>query len=355
MSNTAEFTVNLDAFAANLAAIRERVAPADHMLVVKDDAYAHGLAPIVERAWAEGVRWIGALDVATGMQVRQILGDEARIFAWMLQGPADVTDAVAARLDCGVGSIALLHEIAAGSAGERVAVHLKIDTGLHRNGVRPEAWADFVAQAREYELAERIRVVGIWSHIAEASDGEDDISRAVFDEAVAAARAAGLAPEKLHLAASAAAFARAEYRYDMVRIGAFAYGIRSTDGPSDDELGIRPIGTLRASVLPSDDAVPALDDDGVPPPVAVDLGWNGIPSLAAKHLTVQTSAGQRQVIRVTADVTLIEPWTPEPDEIVALLGGEALETATDLAERIGTIGEEPILRISPLIPRRYLP
>ncbi|MGF3052464.1 alanine racemase [Microbacterium sp. YY-03] len=340
----AELVVDLDAFAANLATIRERVAPADHMLVVKDDAYAHGLAPIVTRAWQEGVRWIGALDVATGVRVRELLGADARIFAWMLQGAADIADAVAADLDCGIGTEALLEDVAAGSVGTPVTVHLKIDTGLHRNGVRPERWRAFVERAHALEAAGAIHVRGIWSHIAETSDASDDEARAIFDWAVGEARAVGLTPTRMHLAASAASFARPDYRYDMVRIGAFAYGIRSTDGPSDAELGITPIATLEATVRHvSDDAV------------VIDAGWNGLMTLAETNTAVQTPAGSRQIMSIKADVVTCEPWPAQPGDRVALFGGSALESATDIAERIGTIGEEIVLRVSPEIPRKYLP
>ena len=58
-------------------------------------------------------------------------------------------------------------------------VHLKIDTGLHRNGVRPEEWGTFVSRAAGLEAEGVIDVEGVWSHIAEASDAEDDVARAV--------------------------------------------------------------------------------------------------------------------------------------------------------------------------------
>lgn len=341
---TARMEIDLDVFAANLHAIRRRVAPAEHMLVVKDDAYAHGLEPIIARAWQEGVRWIGALDVATGVRVREVLGDGANIFAWMLQGEADVVDAVTAHLDCGIGTEELLEDVAAAAAGNPISVHLKIDTGLHRNGVRPERWQAFVARAQELEAAGAISVRGIWSHIAETSDASDDDARAVFDWAVAEARSAGLTPTHMHLAASAAAFARPEYRYDMVRIGAFAYGVRSTDGPSDAELGIRPIGTVTADVAEVTDAE-----------VVLDAGFDALMSLAAGHLHVQIPAGSRAVNRIGSDGIVCEPWPAVPGERVALFGGSALESATDIAERIGTIGEEILLRVSPEIPRHYRP
>src|SRR5690349_24814949 len=74
---SAVLRVDLDAFAANLAQVRRRVQPSTLMLVVKDDAYGHGLVPIARRAWTEGIEWFGAFDVPTGAAVRAELGPAA--------------------------------------------------------------------------------------------------------------------------------------------------------------------------------------------------------------------------------------------------------------------------------------
>lgn len=344
---TAVLSVDLDAFAKNLARVRRTVAPAALMLVVKDDAYGHGLAPIVGRAWAEGVTWFGAFDVPTGAAVRAQLGPDPRVFAFIAASDGDVVDAVAADLDIGVGDAALLERVAATAdrAGTRARVHLKIDTGLHRNGIRPEEWRGFVARAAELSAAGALDVVGIWTHIAEASDQDDDDARAAFDTAVSQAREAGLSPDLLHLAASAASFARPAFRYDMVRVGAFCYGIRPADGPSERELGIRPIARLTASVITSDgDAV------------TVDVGaLDGLPSSLAGRIRVGTPAGPRRV-RSIDTVTVVESWPDAaPGDTVTVYGpGESGEsTATTLGEAIGTIGEEIALRVSPLVRREY--
>src|SRR3546814_3820768 len=150
---TARLVVDLDAFAANLRVIRGQIAPAHHMLVVKDDAYGHGLLPVVRRAHAEGLRWFGAFDTATGRAVREALGPDVRVFVWMLESTDDLHAAVEADLDLGVGDDLLLEDLAAlgpapaGSLPPRV--HLKIDTGLPRNGLRPDQWPDAVGRAAE--------------------------------------------------------------------------------------------------------------------------------------------------------------------------------------------------------------
>jgi alanine racemase len=343
---TAELHVDLDVFAANLGRVRANVSPAEMMLVVKNDAYGHGLSPIIRRASTEGIRWFGAFDVETGCVVRAELGGDARVFVWMTASADDAGAAVDADLDVGVGDAEVLEDIAAAArrGGRRARIHLKIDTGLHRNGVRPEEWPGFVARAAELAAEGGVEVVGVWSHIAEASDAEDDAARAVFEAALEVVGAAGLTPAHRHLAASAASFAREEFRYDLVRVGAFAYGVRSAGGASEQELGIRLSATLRADVTRVDErgatiAIGALD---------------GLPSSLAGRVQVGTPAGLRGLLNVEDD-SLVEGWpAASVGDVVTVFGGaENEKSPTDLAEAIGSVGEEILVRLSPLVSRRY--
>lgn len=341
----AELRVDLDVLAANIAAVRARVAPAALMLVVKDDAYGLGIPAVVARAQQAGVTRFGAFDVVTGSAVRAVAGPEAQIFAWQTTGPDGIRRALRDRIDLGVGDRDFLTDIAGVARAEGIAarVHLKIDTGLHRNGIRPEDWPDAVAEARRMVEAGLIEIEGVWSHIAEASDAEDDLSRAVFDRAVQQASDAGLRVPLRHLAASAAAFARPEFRYDAVRIGAFCYGVRSADGPHESALGLRSMATLVAPVA-------AVVGDTV----TVGIGaLDGLPSNLAGRMPVHTPAGRRTVRAIHADRIEVEGWPGAAigDE-VTVLGGPAA-SATDLGELIDTVGEEILTRVSPRIARVY--
>jgi len=344
---TARLRIDLTALATNLDRVRTAVAPAGLMLVVKDDAYGHGLEPVVRTAAAAGVQWFGAFDVRTGAAVRTVVGDAPRIFAWIAASRADLDTAIAADLDLGIGDAGLLEELAdaAHAAAARVRVHLKIDTGLHRNGVRPEEWPAFVRRAAELQADGVIEVVGVWSHIAEASDAEDDDARAVFEWALDEARAARIQPSVRHLAASAASFARPEFRYDMVRVGAFCYGIRSAGGPSAAALGLTPIATLEADVVETG------------PFTRIDVGAaHGLPSALTRRAAVGTPAGPRTLTGIGDTASLVESWAgAEVGDTVAVFGtGDRGEgSSTDLAELIGTIGEEIAVRVSPLVPRVY--
>ena len=342
---SAVYRVDLDAFARNLRRVREAVAPATHMLVVKDDAYAHGLEPIVTRAVAEGVRWIGAFDVVTGAAVRRIVGPDVRIFVWLIGGADDLAAGIAADLDLGIGDEALLDDLAGLRVDRPARVHLKIDTGLHRNGIRPERWGSALTQTSVLVGEGRAALEGIWSHISEASDADDDDARALFLAAREAARAAGLEPTFSHLAASAAGFARSEFREDLVRVGAFSYGIRPAGGPGAKELGIEPIARLSATVT-------SVDAAGV----HLDLGsMHGLPSTLGGHFDAATPGGPRRVEAITPTETVLAPWPgATPGEEIALFGPDALHDATDLAELVDTIGEEIALRVSPTVPRLFV-
>ncbi|MFF7683088.1 alanine racemase [Microbacterium sp. NPDC007973] len=342
---TASYRVDLDAFSRNLHRVREAVAPAAHMLVVKDDAYAHGLERLVAHAFAQGVRWFGAFDVVTGAAVRAVVGPEARIFVWLIGGADDLAAGIAADLDLGVGDEALLDDLAGLTVDGVARIHLKIDTGLHRNGIRPERWGEALDRTAALVARGRAELEGIWSHISEASDADDDEARAVFLAARESARAAGLDPRFSHLAASAAGFARGEFREDLVRVGAFSYGIRPAGGPDEASLGIEPIAALVATVTEVDAAG-----------VHLDVGYlHGLPSTLAGRFDVDTPAGPRRVEAITPVSVSVAPWPgAAPGDEVIVFGRGSRNSATDLAELIDTIGEEIALRVSPAVPRRYV-
>lgn len=328
---------------ANIAAVRLRVSPSSLMLVLKDDAYGHGLSWVVDTAVEEGVEWFGSYDIHSGLAVRRVAGGEARIFAWVTSTDAEIDDALLNDIDLGVGSIEYLRRIVtrAAAVGARARVHLKIDTGLHRNGVLPEDWATAVAEAREAERSGLVELVGVWSHIAEASDAEDDAAQVVFLDAVRMVKESGASPSAVHLTASAASWWRPELRGTVSRIGAFCYGIRSADGP--DLEGIVPVASLVATVT-------EVTDDGA----FIGIGsFDGVPSTLSGAL-VGTPGGARELRSVGRTASLVEPWPAARvgDEVV-LFGAGALgeSSATTLAEQIDTVGEEILTRLTARVRR----
>jgi len=332
--------IDLTALRANLAVIRTRVAPAEPMIVVKADAYGHGLERVADVLVDEGIGWIGALDLETAVRLRETVPPSVRLFVWL----ADPAETMPEDLDLGVSTLAQLE--AARGHGSRI--HLKIDTGLHRAGASVEEWPGLVARALELQESGELELVGAWTHIAEASDDEDSAAIARFHVAVAIAEAQGAVFEVKHLAASAASFARADARLDLVRIGAFAYGIAPGDGIGPAELGLTPVMTLTAPVLASSGGVTTLGVGTA----------DGLQERLADRVTVAIAGQRFPVTEVEIDTLLVDTGDRsfEEGETAYLWGsgdhGEA--TLQEWADATGTIGEELVTRLGPRVEREYL-
>lgn len=328
--------ISRSAFRADIAAVQARLGESELMLVMKDDAYGHGIDWAVGEAASAGVEWFGGHDIPTALRIREHTA--RRVYAWATSSAAEAEQAIRAGIDLGVGTAAYLCTVldAAESVGTAVRLHLKIDTGLHRNGFRPEEWPEAVAVARNAEARGIARIVGVWSHLSEASDDEDDASQEVFRTATQQLTDAGGTPEVLHLTASAASWWRPELRGSLSRIGAFCYGIRSADGPELE--GVTLISRLVATV----DAV----EDGR---VRIGVGgFHGLPSILT-GAEVATPGGLRPIVAIDGNSTTVEAWPGARfgDRVVVFgPGADGESDATALAERIDTVGEEIITRLT---------
>ena len=353
-----EAIVDLDALDVNLARLREVVAPAELMVVVKADAYGHGRVEVARRAVASGTRFLGALDLDTAIELRAHgIDPDVTILAWLYPPGEDFIRAIRARIDLGVSSLAELAAIA--EAAKTVAdepgfvpprLHLKLDTGLHRNGATATVWPSLVRAAVDAESAGLVRTYAVWTHIAEASDEEDTRSLERFLEGVEVARSLGATIRVRHLASSAADYPRPDVRLDMVRRGGHCWGIPSFDGVTPAEMGLIPVMTLRAQVIATRGTrifVSAGYGDGIPRNVAgacsVAIRGLRLPIVAVERdLLVADGAAAAEAVRVGAPVTLFGT------------GAAGDQTVREWGDRSGTLGDEITTRIAARVPRRHL-
>lgn len=350
-----EIVVDLQALRHNLRVLTDRVAPSQVMVVVKNDAYGHGLVDVARTSVDAGVSWIGALDLPTALVLREAgISQPTRIFAWLLDPCEDLAPAISASIDLGVSTVGQLHAIVAARRGVPARIHLKIDTGLHRNGATAEDWPGLVTYAVELEKQGRVEVAGVWTHIAEADDDEDSLSIARFEDAVAVARRLGVIAPIRHLAASAAAYSRPGARFDLVRFGAFAYGLPPGDGPSAQDMGLRQVMTLRARV-----AAVGVRSDGRREAL-IGLGYaDGLSTLAPGRIAVAINGRRRVVSAVEVDRTSIELGQEDDvdvGDIVTLWGdGSAGEsTLQEWGDATETMSEELVVRLKSRTPRRVV-
>ncbi len=220
--------INLDALASNLRNIKDFVGgDSRYMAVVKADAYGHGSVRCAQRLESEGIDWFGVAIPQEGVELR-VSGIRKRILClggfWGGQETLLLNHQltpVLYRLD----QAEAFNEAAKGR-GTLAEVHLKIDTGMGRIGVRYDEIDAFLDKFARFA---NLHVEGMMTHFAAADDPDSDeftrlqITR--FENAMKAAEARGHRPVYRDLANSPATFAHPASRGNLVRLGGALYGL----------------------------------------------------------------------------------------------------------------------------------
>ncbi|MET0525436.1 MAG: alanine racemase [Nocardioides sp.] len=367
----AEIVVDLAAIRHNVRLLRDLVAPAQMMTVVKADGYGHGLLPSARAARQAGADWLGVATVDEALALRTD-GDTGRVLCWLGVPGERYFDAIIADLDVTAYSVAELDEIAAGAeqANRPARLQLKVDTGLSRGGAPLADWPDVVEAAAKLQERGLAEVTGIWSHFA-CSDEPDhpanDAQEDAFRAALSTAEEAGLRPEVRHLANSAAAILRPSSRFDLVRCGIASYGLDPAPGTTPD-LGLVPAMTARATLALSKPIAAGsgvsyghtwiADRDTTVGLVPVGYG-DGVPRHAGNRAEAWVDGRRRPVRgRICMDQFVIDldGDLPAPGSDVVLFGTgrDGEPTAQDWAVASETINYEIVTRIGGRMVRRYV-
>ncbi|HEX2193436.1 MAG TPA: alanine racemase [Candidatus Limnocylindria bacterium] len=237
------------ALRANLAQLRG-LAGADKQVVavVKADAYGHGALEVSRTLARAGVERLAVATAGEALELRDG-GIELPILVLWGIGPPEAAAVVERELEAVVydeRAIGLL-EAAAALAGRRVPVHLKVDTGLGRQGALPE---EALSLGARIARSRSLRLAGTFSHLASA--GEDDayteVQQLRLAQTLDAMRSAGVDPGLVHLAATGGILAGAGSYADAVRPGIGLYGLAPAWAAERDH-GLRPVLSLKALPL----------------------------------------------------------------------------------------------------------
>lgn len=356
--------VDLDAIRHNVRELMPR--GAGLMAVVKAGGYGHGATHVARAAVEAGATWLGVAMLEEGIALRDA-GLEVPVLLLSEPPPGSEAIAIAARLTPTVASPRCLDRVAQASRGASTAVHLKVDTGMHRNGVWPPE--EVVALARQAVDA-GLDPEGVWTHLASSEDDDETTSAqlARFDAALESLKRAELAPRLIHAANSGGVLRHPEATYDLVRPGIAVYGIPPAPGV-DGGRRLRPALSWVSSVasarrLPAGERLSygqryeLAEDSWV---AVVPVGYaDGYPRSASSAADVLIRGRRCRVAgSVTMDQLIVDCGQLEPvlgDEVV-LIGrqGEDEITAWELAERSGTVAWEIVSRIGGRVPRAYVP
>ena len=333
------------------------------MAVVKADAYGHGAIPVSSYLNKIGVTAFAVATAREGMELRRH-GIEGEILVLGYTPPQEASLLTAYNLiqtaaDCS-------HAQALNDAAMvPVRIHLKLDTGMHRLGERPEHIEDL---ARLFSLP-RLRICGMFSHLC-AADSRDPEDAAftrqqirIFFDTAQKLRSLGCDPGKLHLQSSYGVLNYPGLPLSYARFGIAMYGAFSQPEPELLETcPLRPVLSLHAGIslikeLNPGESVSYGRNFRADRPMriaAVTIGYaDGLPrSLSNRNAPVLVRQKETRILgNICMDQLLIDvTHIPEarPGDPVTILGTEGTCTlrAEDLAFRAGSIANELLCRLS---------
>jgi alanine racemase len=358
----------------NVAALRSFLLPGvEFCAVVKANAYGHGQQLMTSVLLDAGVTHFAVDSINEAALLRQQSPD-AIIFILDYTVPERLRDVVE------IGAIQTVYdektilELSKYGTSERPArVSLKIETGLHRQGVGPRGIVNLLDAVRRAEG--RVVIVGAASHFASSEEPADPMNAYQlknFTHALEAIRSAGFDPKYQHIACSAAAMTNAASQGTMVRYGIVLYGLwASKNHKRHVVLGRQNIEL--SPVLQWKTRIAQVKD--VPPGGAVGYGGTHVANrpIRLAVLPVGYADGFDRALSNRGEVLIRGRKCPivgnvcmnvcmvdasavpsvSVDDEVTLLGRDGMHTVTadDIAATAGTISYEVVARISPLLPR----
>lgn len=333
------------------------------LAVVKADAYGHGIVHVARNALHAGAQWLAVARTDEGVILRNN-GIEAPVLVLGAASGAEIGDGVKHGLTLTVTDPRMVHAVQrwAVKADKQGFVHIKLDTGMGRIGVRTED--EVRAMLDALDACAQVSLTGVFTHFADA-DGEDETYTKLQLERFNTLTA--LLPKGIirHCANSAAIHRYPEAACDMVRAGISMYGYP----PVQTSMPLRPVMDWRTAVTYVKTIQPG------------DKVSYGCTFTAEKPMTLATVAcgygdgyhrcasGKAQVIlhgvccpvvgricmdQMMVDVTALE--NVEPGDEVILIGqeGDSTITADDLGAWSGTISYEVLLAATERVHRRWI-
>ena len=362
------------AIEANVRRLAGRAGGAAVCAVVKANGYGHGAVASARAALAGGASWLAVATIPEALEAAEAaesVGSDAPVLILSEVTPqlaASVLGRCPDQVRFTVASAAGIEALMA-APGPARAVHLKVDTGMHRMGALPTELEAVTGALRA--AGARLRLEGVWTHLAIADAPDDPFTAeqlARFDRALAAMRRDGLPTGVVHAANSAGLLAHPDARRDLVRVGIAIYGVppspeleRSIDLQPALEFVSRTIavrtvaegetvsyGRQWRAGQPTRVATVAI---GYADGIRRDSGTAGVEVLVRGRRCPIVGAVTMDQLMVALDPDIADE-TVTGDEVV-LIGRQGTEeiTATEIAQRLGTIAYEVLTSISARVPR----
>src|SRR3954470_8754011 len=357
--------IDLDAIESNVRGLVGLAGDAKLLAVVKGNAYGHGAVAVAKAAMRCGAWGLGVVSLEEGEELRRA-GIEAPILVLGASSPVLAARIVAADLRVTIASKQEAEALATAAlaAGTRARVHLKVETGLNRFGLRPD---DTVALAEALRDVNGLEVEGIATHLAAVDEGDKTFTYQQYEAFKLCAERLPWVPLH-HISSTGALLDLPELRLGLVRTGIGLYGYY----PSDEvkrPVELQPALSLRSRIARVSD-VPAGESVGygrtwtAPEGARVALVMAGYADGVRRVLSNQGMAlvrGHRAPFagRVAMDMLMLDV-TQIPDvaldDEVTLIGRQGDEgiDADEVGRLSGTISYEVLAGIMARPTRLYV-
>jgi alanine racemase len=241
--------IDLRALASNLEVARRIAAPAQVMAVIKANAYGHGAVLIARALQEAGVDLLAVALVEEGIELRNA-GITVPIVVMGGSYEGGYAELVEHRLTPVVFRLEHLEQLSriAAELDTRVAVHLKVDTGMARLGVQLDELDSFLASARRFG---RIEIDGFASHFATADSPSAPLTLEQVrrtERALAQVRAHGHSPRFRHVSNTAGVLTVPDAHqglFNLVRPGLMLFGL----SPVGERADLAPVLSWKTGVI----------------------------------------------------------------------------------------------------------
>ena len=364
--------IDLDILTRNYKNLTSLLVSREPFAVVKAEGYGHGGVEVARTVYEAGARWFGVAAVEEAEALRAAdAGDgftDARILVMSDTLAYNAKRLVEADCDAAVWRMEQIEglAVAARGAGGKARIHVKVDTGMGRLGLRPPEAVDFIERASREEGVE---VAGLMSHFARADEEEGGVATGEqiheMEALIHTLREKNLLPPHVHMSNSAGLLNYPHAPGNLVRLGIALYG---SSPQFSESVALKSAMTWVARVLQVKeiDAGQPVGYGGTyernsPGRIAMVAtgygdGYLRVLSNRADALVGGVRvpvAGRVSMDMLALDVTKIENIAPG-DQVV-LLGeqGDGAVSCEEMADRAETIPYEIMCGVGVRVPRVY--
>ncbi len=340
------------------------------MPVVKANAYGHGAVVIVKELSANGIREFCVASVLEGVELRQH-GIKGEILVLGYTHPKQFY--LLEKYSLSQTIIDYEYACTLDDYGRKLTVHIKIDTGMHRLGIRSENVNEIL---RIWDCT-NLDINGIYTHLCVADSNrqvDQDFTKMQiknFNSILSKIQRQGFALPKIHVQNSYGVLNYSDLSFDYARVGTALYGMLYTRSDTEKyNVGLRPVLSLKARIgaikkifageelgyglaftAPYDMRIAVLAigyADGIPRCLSCGIGHVLINGQAASVV------GRICMDQMMVDITDI--GGVRQDDIAVVIGksGTAEITACEIAEQAGTVSTEILSRLGTRIERTTL-